>query len=171
MSRFDDLGQNPMTKRNPVRGFCVYGDWYAIQCAPAARPMSYRGGNHGKALSFNAHIHIAETAMGVSECLGEPDKIAGCDDVPQWVRDVVAHEQRGGWREFVIIELAPFINDAYEFFELISGGDCPCFYDNFIPAFFDVTRAIGHISALKVRETLAWQSTRQFELNQPIPFD
>lgn len=123
-----------------------------------------------KALSFNAHIHIAETAMGVSECLGEPDKIAGCDDVPQWVRDVVAHEKRGGWREFVIIELAPFINDAFEFFELMSGGDCPCFYDNFIPAFFDTTRDWPHFRAQSARD-VGVAIGRQFELNQPIPFD
>ena len=105
-----------------------------------------------KALSFNAHIHIAETAMGVSEYLGEPDKAVCAKHAPQWVRDVVAHENRGGWREFVIVELAPFINHAFEFFELITDGDCPCFYDNFIPAFFDATRDWSHFRAQSARD-------------------
>lgn len=118
-------------------------------------------------LTFNAHLHIADTAMGIAEYLGEPCRILTGDDAPQWVVDVVRNEKRAGWREFAIVELAPFINDAWVYSDLIASAD---FFDEFIPAFFDTTRDWPHFRAQSARD-VGVAIGRQFELNQPIPFD
>ena len=123
-----------------------------------------------KALSFNEHINVAETAVGVAEYLGGPMVIAGDDSAPEWLCKLIQSEGSAGYREFLIIELAPFINDAYAFAELVNGSDIFCFYAEFIPAFFEHTRTWSHFRASSAR-AVGVAIGQQSALNAPIPFN
>lgn len=127
-----------------------------------------------KALSFNSHLDIAETAIGVTECLGNALDILETEHAPKWVRDVASNEGSTGWREFLIVELAPFINDAHHFTALLNGPtngpEIDCFYTEYIPAFFRATRHWSHFRAQSARD-VGVAISEQFALNAPIPFN
>lgn len=118
-------------------------------------------------ITMTAHHNVAYAACAIYEHL----YTTGADDWPKWLRDMHNDIGAPAFRDFVITELADYVNAAWFFSDALKYGGS--FDYDFVPDLFDLMKGWEHFHKAPSRELgvqLAERWHKSAEYMREIPF-